>query len=270
MRIASKAWTLYAGALAVALAGSGFGLAEWNHLRENSRVDAIAPICRVAVDSPVVALSIDDGPSPVYTPPLLDLLRAVDARATFFVLGETAARYPELVRRELRGGMELGNHTWSHRNLTGLNGRERRRELERTQELLLSLGAGADRPKLARPPFGEIDAGGLRVARDLELTVVRWSIAVEHYLGDLGMSPRRAAGAMAQAIRPGEIVLAHDGGGDRPRNRERTVETLRLLLPELKAKGYRIVSVGELLREGPPVRSERGPWIWDADLTCRR
>jgi peptidoglycan/xylan/chitin deacetylase (PgdA/CDA1 family) len=272
MWTASRPWALYASALAVALAGSGFGLAEWNHLRENSRFDEIGPVCRVAVDSRVVALSIDDGPSPVHTPRILDLLREVEARATFFVVGETASVHPELVRRELRHGMEVGNHTWSHPDLTRLSAAERRRELERTQDLLVSLGAGSgsDRPGLARPPFGEIDAGGLRLARDLELTFVRWSIAVERYLGGLGMSPREAASVMAQVIRPGEIILAHDAGGDRPRNRMPTVETLRLLLPELKAKGYRIVSVGELLMEGRPVRPGRGRWIWDADFTCPR
>lgn len=272
MRTASRARALYASALAVVLAGSGFGLAEWNHLRENSRFEGIAPVCRVAVDSRVVALSIDDGPSPVHTGRMLDLLREVDARATFFVVGEMAAVHPNLVRRELQRGMEVGNHTWSHRNLTGLNADEQRQELERTQDLLLSLGAGSgsDRPGLARPPFGEIDAGGLHLARDLELTVVRWSIAVERYLGSLGMSPRDAAGAMADVIRPGEIILAHDAGGDRPRNRMPTVETLRFLLPELKARGYRILSVGELLRVGRPVRSSRSRWIWDADFTCPR
>lgn len=270
VRIGWRPWALYGGLLVLLLVGTALVLAQWTYARQNSNLEAIGPVCRVAVDSRVVALSIDDGPSPVHTRPILDLLEELGAEATFFVIGEVAAAHPGLVRRALRLGMEVGNHTWSHRDLTRLSADEQRDEFGRTQGLLemLEEESGHHRPLLARAPYGEIDSDGLRLAAELQFTMVRWSIAVERYLGSLGMSPSEAAAAMAEAIRPGEIILAHDGGGDRPRNRRPTVETLRLLLPELRTKGYRVVSVGELLSEGAPIRSRRGQWIWDRELTC--
>ena len=181
--------------------------------------------------SPVVYLTFDDGPHPVHTAEVLDLLRRYGARATFFVVGTMVERFPDLLNRILLEGHTVANHTWNHENLTKLSGEAIDLTLERTQELL-----GANATACMRPPYGAIDELARQRAEESGLDVIMWSASANDWL-DLtaGMIAERiVAGAV-----DGGIILMHDGGG----NRTRTVEGLDLALQQMSGRGIRFEPV---------------------------
>lgn len=235
------------------------------HLQEARGSGSSAPLCRVATQHRVVALTFDDGPDPVYTPVVLQLLRRYGARATFFLVGEHAESRASLVRAELRAGMQIGNHTWSHPDLADMPLADARAEIERAQAALRASGAAPIR--YFRAPFGQATSEQFTMLRGLELTPVHWTLAVDHYVGGMGLDPRSAARSMASDVRPGDIILAHDaraGGIDR----DPAMRALGLLLPALRAQGYRFVTLDELLQSGSPVRAVPRPWFWQTGYAC--
>jgi peptidoglycan/xylan/chitin deacetylase (PgdA/CDA1 family) len=188
---------------------------------------------------PEMALTFDDGPSP-YTGQILDVLKAERVKATFFLCGENALRYPELVKRIRDEGHEIGNHTWSHPYLH-LKSRARiSEEIDRTQDALEKI-AGV-RPRLFRPPFGVrwfslwplLDARGL--------TMVMWTVRGIDASGDADGIARTILGG----LRPGAIALLHDGFETRPASeidRAATVRALPIIIRGIRAAGYAIVSL---------------------------
>ncbi|CAB1129126.1 Chitooligosaccharide deacetylase [Candidatus Hydrogenisulfobacillus filiaventi] len=194
-------------------------------------------------DRRVIALTFDDGPSP-YTPRILELLQHYHQQATFFVLGQNAARYPQYVRAEAQAGMEVADHTYSHLNLARHSAATDEADLRRAQDLLTRLTGRT--PVLLRPPYGTYNRDLLEVARRLGLHVVMWS-----WTEDSRDWTRPGVGTIVQRVlahlEPGDIVLMHDGGGDR----SQTVEALAIILRDLAAGGWRSVTVSELLRMAP-------------------
>src|SRR4029077_7723043 len=130
------------------------------HARADQGYQGIAPVCRAIVSERMVALSIDDGPSPDYTAELVSLLNSLGEHATFFLVGSRAAAYPDLVRMELTSGMEIGNHTWSHASLPTLSLGSQERQLERTTDELDGLEFPPSKVNLFRPPYGLIQPDG--------------------------------------------------------------------------------------------------------------
>ncbi|HEY2139420.1 MAG TPA: polysaccharide deacetylase family protein, partial [Chthoniobacterales bacterium] len=110
----------------------------------------------VHVDGPYIALTFDDGPNPILTPKLLDLLAARHLKATFFVIGQNAADHPEILKRAVREGHEIGNHSWSHPNFGKMSDDAVRREIQKTDDAISA--AIGKRPTLLRPPYGSITA----------------------------------------------------------------------------------------------------------------
>lgn len=197
-------------------------------------------ITRVLTSSRVVALSIDDGPDPRFTPAMLATLRRHHAHATFFDIGASALAYPRLVRREVRAGDEVANHTLDHVHLRRLGPAATRRQVEAGRRDLIA--AGAPPPLLLRAPYGEFTPNlAAAAARSGEL-LTGWSLTVERALD--GQTVPAAVAWLMRRVLPGTIILAHDG----LLNRARTVQVLPLLLDQLERRGYRVVSVSELLR----------------------
>jgi peptidoglycan/xylan/chitin deacetylase (PgdA/CDA1 family) len=186
----------------------------------------------------LVALSYDDGPSPANTPELLELFRAAgDAHATFFAVGSQVALHPELAAEVVAGGHELGNHTYSHLNPRSLDEQALRTEVERGAAAIAEAAAP---PRLFRPPFGKRTAESAEICAGLGFTSVLWSVDS----GDtMPFSAERIAREVVDRVEPGDIVLMHDGG-DR---RQRTIDATRRILDELGGRGYRFVTVSELL-----------------------
>lgn len=197
---------------------------------------------RVKTERREVALTFDDGPDPEWTPRVLDLLRRHRARATFFVVGERVRRHPELVRRAVAEGHEIGNHTWSHRRLD-------RCERDRADEQLRRGGAAiaavtGEQPRLFRPPWGLIDPVGLLAAAERGYQVVLWSGLIR------GRSPERDLDRTLASLTPGAVILGHDGGTT---PRPELISAFDRLLERLSADGYRFVTVSGLRERAAPV-----------------
>ncbi|MFF4604864.1 polysaccharide deacetylase family protein [Streptomyces sp. NPDC001339] len=181
-----------------------------------------------------VFLTFDDGPHPRYTPQILRILRRHRVRATFFVIGENAVGFPGLLRAIAEDGHAVANHTWSHPQLTGLPPDDVRSELGRTSALIDDVLGAA--PNLARAPYGAWDDLSLSICNELGMSPVGWATdSLDWTLP----GAENIADAVLAGIRPGGIVLAHDGGGPR----RQTVEALRWYLPRLLDDGYRPVPI---------------------------
>ncbi len=176
------------------------------------------------------ALTFDDGPHEVYTPRILDLLARQGIKASFFVVGESAARYPSLVRRIVEEGHGIASHTYSHRDMPVLTRTELRDEVVGCRKIIRDL-AGVD-TVLVRPPRGRIDVASLVLLRRWGYCVVHWSKTYSDYLRD-GTSSllrrMRSAGLDAR-----DIVLLHD-------NNAHTLEALSDMLPEWMSLGRTFV-----------------------------
>ena len=132
-------------------------------------------ISRVPTAQPLVAMTFDDGPHQSLTPHLLDMLRARNIRATFYLIGRRVAMYPELTRRIAAAGHEIGNHTWSHSRLTGLGNTSLLRELDRTS---VAINAAVGRPPITmRPPYGLLSPRQRRlIYAERRFPTVLWSV----------------------------------------------------------------------------------------------
>jgi len=196
-----------------------------------------APVTfRVAPSARMVALTIDDGPTPEWTPQVLSLLRRHDARATFFRVGKRALAAPDLVVQTAQAGHEQGNHTWAHDDLTQHDEAFDLGTLERTHELLAKL-TGRE-PTLCRPPYGRIDSVGLAACADLHYGVTLWS----HHV--TGSNPEGGVNLILRRASAGSIVLAHDGGSEPNTS---LMKQLDRLVASMTDAGYRFVTVSELL-----------------------
>lgn len=186
-----------------------------------------------------IALTFDDGPHPEYTAEILDILAEYGIHATFFVIGSNVDQYPELLERELSEGHEIGNHTQTHplRNIT------RERLEEEISECEVTIGEWIDcRPRLFRPPGGIISQTVMALAQDHRYRVILWSIDTRDWSHP---SVEQITATVLDEVGAGDIILMHDG----IEHNSPTPAALRRLIPELLARGYRFVTVSELLGE---------------------
>ncbi|MFF5522334.1 glycosyltransferase [Streptomyces coeruleorubidus] len=192
-----------------------------------------------------LVLTFDDGPDPVWTPKVLDVLRKHDAHAVFFVTGTMASRHPDLVRRMVAEGHEVGLHTFNHPDLSYQS--KKRIDWELSQNQLAISGAAGIRTSLFRPPYSSF-AGAMD----------NMSWPVTEYIGDRGYitvvnntdSEDWRKPGVEEIVRKatpkggkGAIVLMHDSGGDR----HQTVEALDRMLPDLREQGYEFANLTEAL-----------------------
>lgn len=185
---------------------------------------------------PVVALSFDDGPS-TFTLRFVRMLHAAHAVATFFMIGDQlSSGYRPVLREELRDGDALGDHTWSHPDL--LHGGDVLGQLRETKRAIARLSGYA--PCVFRPPYGAYDRSVVRTARSLGLATVLWNVDPSDWAlpGTAAIEQRVLAG-----VRPGSIVLSHDGGGPRAQ----TLAAYPTIIRSLRKRGYRFVTVPQLL-----------------------
>ena len=202
----------------------------------------------VHVDGPYIAMTFDDGPSAALTPKLLDLLATRHIKATFFVIGENVAERPEIVARAVREGHEIGNHSWSHPYFARLSDDAIRSQLKRTDEAIVN--ATGVRPKLLRPPYGSITARQKRWIHDeLGYDIILWDVDPLDW-------KRPGAAVIANRIvkntRAGSIVLSHD-------IHPGTIEAMSSTLAQLQEKGFKFVTVSELIAMATPSAPNQSP-----------
>lgn len=193
----------------------------------------------------LLVLSFDDGPDPRYTPDILDILRDYGVTATFFMVGEKVELYPDIARRIVEEGHEIGNHTYSHRNMFRLSREEKEAEIDRAHQAIYQ--ATGVEPTLFRPPRGMYDAELLELLEERRYTMALYSLSsqdwAEIHPGTMARNTLARAG-------PGDVLLFHDSG-DLIRHergtRINTVRALPLILEVLQERGYTFVSVLEMM-----------------------
>jgi peptidoglycan/xylan/chitin deacetylase (PgdA/CDA1 family) len=198
----------------------------------------------VNVDGPYIAMTFDDGPSPETTPRLLDILKQRNIKATFFMIGQNAERNPAIVKRILAEGHEIGNHSWTHPQLSKLPDDRVTEEINKTQSAIKD--ASGYTPVLMRPPYGAITARQKEwIEKQFSLSVIIWSVDPFDWKrpGASVIEQRILAGA-----RPGAIVLSHD-------IHKQTVDAMPATLDALAAKGFKFVTVSQLIAMNKPKSS---------------
>jgi peptidoglycan/xylan/chitin deacetylase (PgdA/CDA1 family) len=188
-----------------------------------------------------VSLTFDDGPDPEATPKLLRLLAARNARATFFLVGERAARHPEIARAIVDEGHEVGNHTWRHRNAWFLGPRVTTEEIIGGARLLAEITGRM--PRLFRPPWGIVNVAALQAVRRAGFATVLWSLQPE---GLRPVAPEDQLRYCARRMHDGAIVCLHDAPG-LPGAPDRVLRLIPDLLQVLADRGYAAVPAGALL-----------------------
>ena len=187
-------------------------------------------------------MTFDDGPSAALTPKLLDLLAAHHIKATFFVIGENVAEHPEIVARAAREGHEIASHSWSHPNLAKMSQESVRSQLQRTDDEIKS--AIGKRPTLFRPPYGSITEREKRWIHDeFGYDIILWDVDPLDWKRP---GPAVVRSRILKETRPGSIVLSHD-------IHPGTIEAMPSTFDELEAKGFKFVTVSELLGMATPV-----------------
>ncbi|RXY99769.1 polysaccharide deacetylase family protein [Fictibacillus sp. S7] len=192
-----------------------------------------------------VAITFDDGPNPLYTPAILDVLKKYHAKATFFVVGKHIIRNPEIVKREIREGHELGDHTYTHpHNFSYASKRLFAKEVTKTEKLIEKVQK--NEVKLFRPPGGNLNKQIIKYSNKKGYKIILWS-----WHQDPKDWRNPGAGSISRHIlsnvKNGDIILLHDSGG----NRRQTIEALKIVLPELQKRGFKCVTVSELLQNDP-------------------
>jgi peptidoglycan/xylan/chitin deacetylase (PgdA/CDA1 family) len=197
----------------------------------------------------LIALTFDDGPSP-YTPAIVRILVRMRVPATFFVVGQQLTVFPSALHDELVHGFAVGDHTQNHAWLAHLDAAGQYGQIAGAAAGVQRFGGPA--PVLFRPPYGIYNATTLATLRRMHMLMVLWSI-------DPGDWRRPGARAILSNVlvhsKPGAIVILHDGGGDR----SQTIAALPGIIRGLRKRGYRLVSVPQLLKLAPPPRHQQLP-----------
>src|SRR6266496_1647762 len=202
----------------------------------------------VHVDGPYIAMTFDDGPSATLTPKLLDLLAAHHIKATFFVIGENVAEHPEIVVRAAQEGHEIANHSWSHPNFGKMSDENVRRQLLQTDDAIKN--ATGKRPTLLRPPYGSITAREKRWIHDeFGYDIILWDVDPYDWKRP---GPAVVRNRILRETRPGSIVLSHV-------IHPGTIEAMPSTSDALEAKGFKFVTVSELIHAATAVQPSRTP-----------
>lgn len=213
--------------VAIVVVGSWTG-----HVAKADEVDCAQYKC--------IALTFDDGPSP-YTDRLLQVLKDNDAKATFFEIGNKVAANPEGAKRVVEAGMELGQHTWEHPNMTTIPPEDIPAQFSKASDAIEA--ATGQRPKLVRTAGGLIDDQVLAEAKKQGLADINWDVIPFDWANDGNTAATRYM--LMSQIKPNSVVLFHDTYSS-------TVDLVQQFLPVLKANGYHMVTVTQMIGEREP------------------
>ena len=191
-----------------------------------------------------IALTFDDGPNEPYTSQILDILRAYNIKATFFLIGKNVESYPEIVKRMAKEGHSIGNHTYSHPDLALKLKFQIEEQIKSAEEAIFR--AAGIRPYLFRPPYGLDNPWVFTEAEKMGYVIIKWSVSGGN--GGRDISFDKILERVLKGVENGSIILLHDGdrlikGADR----SQIVKALPLIIESLRKKGYRFVTIPELL-----------------------
>jgi peptidoglycan/xylan/chitin deacetylase (PgdA/CDA1 family) len=248
--VASGAGSFFARIQTLAGGGSG-SFAGREQAAENAAIDrtlAYTPLVQVAGSQHrEVALTFDDGPGP-YTPQILSILERENAPATFFEVGALQRYFGASTRQIVALGDPLGDHTLSHAPMSHLSAGDQQAQL--LGQINVVEKYGAPFPRLFRPPYGYWNRTTLALLHKYRMLMILWTVDTEDY-------KLPGADAIVHSVvsgaKPGEIFLMHDAGG----NRSETVAALPTIIHDLRARGYKLVTVPKLLLDNPAPRNQQ-------------
>jgi peptidoglycan/xylan/chitin deacetylase (PgdA/CDA1 family) len=196
-----------------------------------------------------VALTFDDGPGQ-FTRQIIKILERTHTPATFFVIGRWTRAYPGIVGAEARDGFAIGDHTETHAYLSLLSPAAQAAQIDAGAVDIHN--AGAPYPRLFRPPYGAFDHATLALLHTRRLLMVLWSVDTKDYTRP---GAERIIYTAVSGAQPGAIILMHDGGGDR----SQTVAALPRIIKRLRQRGFRLVTIPQLVADDPPPRNQPAP-----------
>ncbi len=214
---------------------NGFTLPDWWRDLHSGVV-----VSRAVTSEKVVALTFDDGPDPAYTPRVLEILKRYSVHATFFEEGRMIQRFPQLSRNVLAQGHVIGNHTYTHPYMNRLSPQSIQAEIDACDRILAS-EVGISTP-LFRPPRGDWNPAVYHEVVRRHDHLILWTVGLENHEVT---TPQAMAQRVLQRVRPGGIILMHDGAFV---SRETTVQSLPILIEGLQKRGYRCSTIPELLK----------------------
>ncbi len=187
-----------------------------------------------------VALTFDDGPHPRLTPRILEILEEYGIKATFFVIGQNVENYPEAMELLASSGCEIGNHTYSHKNIRAMSEGQIESEVLKCNRILFeNFGV---LPNVMRPPQGAYNTALQRVSNSVGCDIILWNIDTRDWAHT---PPVEISKKVLRSVGGGDIILMHDYvAGESP-----TCDALRLIIPELLERGYQFVTVSELIKD---------------------
>jgi peptidoglycan-N-acetylglucosamine deacetylase len=218
--------------------------------REQTAIDRTMrriPIVRMAGGQHrEIAITFDDGPGP-YTAAILQILARTHTPATFFEVGEELRYFSATTAAIVRLGDPIGDHTWSHPDMSRLSRRRQRSQMLREAAAIGS--EGAPFPQMYRPPYGTWDRTTLRLLRQSHMLMVLWSVDSDDWTRP---GTKQIIHNVLSGAEPGSIILMHDAGGDR----SETAAALPAIIRDLHRRGYQLVTVPRLLLDNPPPRRQ--------------
>ncbi|MCF7858066.1 MAG: polysaccharide deacetylase family protein [Candidatus Cloacimonetes bacterium] len=202
-------------------------------------------VFKVKTEKKIIALTFDDGPHPEFTEELLDIFKEKNVKATFFVTGTNIESQKHLILRMINEGHELGNHSYSHKNLIFRSPGKIRDEILKTDKLLRELGVkGAIH---FRPPFGRILLSACFVMQSLKKKVIMWNIPTKDFKEPY---PEVIISRIYNRLKPGSIIVLHDSGLSRNGkniDRKATIAAVKEIVQELPKRGYQFKTISELI-----------------------
>lgn len=188
-----------------------------------------------------IALTFDDAPDTHFTPQVLDQLKKMNVKATFFIVGNRAEKHPEMIARIVREGHAIGNHSYNHPNFNKLNDTAFREQIQKTDQILQRLIGY--KPVIVRPPYGNITEGQIKWLISQKKKIVNWNV---DSLDWKNLTAEQVMTNILADIRPGSIILQHSAGG-KGEDLSGTVQAIPKVIQKLRADGVRFVTIPELL-----------------------
>jgi peptidoglycan/xylan/chitin deacetylase (PgdA/CDA1 family) len=190
-----------------------------------------------------VALTFDDGPDDKFTPQVLNVLKKYNVRATFFILGSRAEKYPYLVKRMVNEGHVIGNHSYNHAYLPKLSYDKFQFQVKKTDDIIARLTGYS--PKFLRPPYGEISESQLQWTASRHMLVVNWNVDSQDWRQ---INAQQVIMNVMKDVKPGSVILQHSGGGE-GQDLSGTVQALPVIIEQIRAKGITLVTLPDLLKQ---------------------
>lgn len=183
-------------------------------------------------NKPCIALTFDDGPNPQYTPQILDLLYTEQTRATFFVVGEKVEQNKQIILEMYNSGHEIGNHTFSHQDLTKLSQKQLLQEIKQTEEEINKI-LPTYTLHYVRPPYGHYTEA---IKKNMDQTMILWTIDSHDWEM---IDAETIAHNVIDNVKDQDIIVFHD-------NNEETIQALKIIIPKLKERGFQFVTLSQL------------------------